>query len=309
MQIARDIAGFSMGASRRAAQGDGQEAERQDPGLPREFSPVRSTTASTRELAEDIFAFVEPFAGYGFNKSHAAAYGWIAYQTAFLKANHPLQYLTALMTSVKDKTDKLVEYIDEAKKIGIAVLPPDVNESLVDFAVVGDQIRFGLAAVKGVGEGAVRAHDRRARQRRPLRRSLRSRQARRRQARQSARLRGARQVRRVRRAARATAPQLLDAIDAALDVAARATRERELGQVSLFGEPRKRDRRSRRSCATLPPPTTHGVARVGEGDARHLRLGPSACRRADALARSGAIADQGSARASRTTRGHGRRAC
>ena len=61
------------------------------------------------------------------------------------------------MTSVKDKTDKLVEYIDEAKKIGITVLPPDVNESLVDFAVVGDRIRFGLAAVKGVGEGAVRA--------------------------------------------------------------------------------------------------------------------------------------------------------
>ncbi len=109
------------------------------------------------QLAADIFAFIEPFAGYGFNKSHAAAYGWISYQTGYLKANYPLQYFAALMSSVRDKTDKLVEYIEEAKKMGIAVLPPDVNESLVDFAVVGSQIRFGLAAVKGVGEGAVDA--------------------------------------------------------------------------------------------------------------------------------------------------------
>ena len=98
-----------------------------------------ATSGIDRALAEQIFHFVEPFAGYGFNKSHAAAYAWIAYQTAYLKANHPLQYLAALMTSVKDKTDKLVEYIDEAKKLGIDVLPPDVNESLVDFAVVGER--------------------------------------------------------------------------------------------------------------------------------------------------------------------------
>jgi DNA polymerase-3 subunit alpha len=109
------------------------------------------------KIAEDIFAFVEPFAGYGFNKSHAVAYGWIAYQTAYLKANFPREYLAALMTSVKDKTDKLVEYIEEAKKVGIEVLPPDVNESRTDFTVVGPAIRFGLAAIKGVGEGAVRS--------------------------------------------------------------------------------------------------------------------------------------------------------
>jgi DNA polymerase-3 subunit alpha len=83
-----------------------------------------ATSDINRDLADKIFAFIEPFAGYGFNKSHAAAYGWIAYQTAYLKANHPLQYLTALMTSVKDKTDKLVEYIDEAKKTGIKCCRP-----------------------------------------------------------------------------------------------------------------------------------------------------------------------------------------
>ncbi len=115
-----------------------------------------STSGIDRALAEQLFHYIEPFAGYAFNKAHAAAYAWIAYQTAYLKANHPLQYLAALMTSVKDKTEKLAEYIDEAKKVGIEVLPPDVNESLVDFTVVGGAIRFGLAAVKGVGEAAVR---------------------------------------------------------------------------------------------------------------------------------------------------------
>jgi len=91
------------------------------------------------------------------HNSHAVAYGWIAYQTAFLKANHPRAYLAALMTSVVDKTDKLVEYLEESVRLGIPVLPPDVNASRFDFAVVGNDIRFGLAAVKGVGEGAVRA--------------------------------------------------------------------------------------------------------------------------------------------------------
>ncbi len=136
--------GLYDGRSRRAAQGDGQEAEGQDPALPREVRGRRGgDSAIDRPLAERLFHFIEPFAGYGFNKSHAAAYGWIAYQTAYLKANYPLQYFAALMSSVKDKTDKLVEYIEEAKKIGIDVLPPDVNESLVDFAVVGTRFASG----------------------------------------------------------------------------------------------------------------------------------------------------------------------
>ncbi len=156
MQIARDIAGFTMGQADELRKVMGKKQKDKIPVYREKFiEGAKETSQIERELAEQIFAFIEPFAGYGFNKSHAAAYAWIAYQTAYLKANHPLQYLSALMSSVKDKTDKLVEYIDEAKKIGINVLPPDVNESLVDFAVVGEQIRFGLAAVKGVGEGAV----------------------------------------------------------------------------------------------------------------------------------------------------------
>ncbi|MGA8533248.1 MAG: DNA polymerase III subunit alpha, partial [Candidatus Tumulicola sp.] len=158
MQIARDVAGFSMSEADELRKVMGKKQKEKIPVYRDMFvRGAEEVSGIDRDLAEKIFKFIEPFAGYGFNKSHAAAYGWIAYQTAYLKANHPLQYLTALMTSVKDKTDKLAEYIDEAKKLGIVVLPPDVNESLVDFAVVGDRIRFGLAAIKGVGEGAVRS--------------------------------------------------------------------------------------------------------------------------------------------------------
>jgi DNA polymerase-3 subunit alpha len=235
MQIARDVAGFTMGQADELRKVMGKKQKDKVPVYREKFISGAVQNGLTADLADQIFAFVEPFAGYGFNKSHAAAYGWIAYQTAFLKANHPLAYFSALMTSVKDKTDKLVEYIEEAKKLQIKVLPPDVNASLVDFAVVGDQIRFGLAAVKGVGEGAVRAI-------------------------LSARDEGgafadlfdlARRVdtknvnRKVLEAlvkcgAFDTLPgnraQLLDAIDSALEIANRATRDRESGQVSLFGE-------------------------------------------------------------------------
>ena len=235
MQIARDVAGFTMSQADELRKVMGKKQKDKIPVYREKFISGAVQNGLTAELADRIFAFVEPFAGYGFNKSHAAAYGWIAYQTAFLKANHPLAYFSALMTSVKDKTDKLVEYIEEAKKLRIKVLPPDVNASLVDFAVVGDQIRFGLAAVKGVGEGAVRAI-------------------------LSARDEGgafadlfdlARRVdtknvnRKVLEALvkcgafdtlRGNRAQLLDAIDSALEIANRATRDRESGQVSLFGE-------------------------------------------------------------------------
>jgi DNA polymerase-3 subunit alpha len=157
MQIARDIAGFSMGQADELRKVMGKKQKEKIPFYREKFVKGAEENGIDAKLAEDIFAFVEPFAGYGFNKSHAVAYGWISYQTAYLKANYAREYLAALMTSVKDKTDKLVEYIDEAKKVGIVVLPPDVNESRTDFTVVGDAIRFGLAAIKGVGEGAVKS--------------------------------------------------------------------------------------------------------------------------------------------------------
>jgi DNA polymerase-3 subunit alpha len=107
--------------------------------------------------ANQIFDLLEKFAGYGFNKSHAAAYAVVAYQTAYLKANYPVEFLCAMMTNDMGDTAKLSEYIAEARVMGIEVLAPDVNESHVAFAPArdGKVIRFGLAAIKGVGEGAV----------------------------------------------------------------------------------------------------------------------------------------------------------
>ncbi|MBE0536729.1 MAG: DNA polymerase III subunit alpha [Phycisphaerae bacterium] len=117
------------------------------------------------EQAEHIFDLIEKFAGYGFNKSHATRYSFIAYQTAWLKYYYPVEFMAALLTYEMGNTDKVVEYIGESKEMGIEVLPPDINESFTDFTVVYSRdhdhktgsgvIRFGLAAVKGVGEKAV----------------------------------------------------------------------------------------------------------------------------------------------------------
>jgi DNA polymerase-3 subunit alpha len=157
MQIARDIAGFTMSEADELRKVVGKKQKEKIPYYRDKFISGAREQGIDKKTADEIFRFIEPFAGYGFNKSHAVAYGWISYQTAYLKANYPRAYLAALMTSLKDKTDKLVEYIEEARKLKIAVLPPDVNESRTDFTDVGADIRFGLGAVKGVGEGAVRA--------------------------------------------------------------------------------------------------------------------------------------------------------
>jgi DNA polymerase III subunit alpha len=109
--------------------------------------------------ANQIFDLLEKFAGYGFNKSHAAAYAIVAYQTAYLKANYPVEFFCAMMTNDMANTEKLSEYIAEAREFGIEVLQPDVNESEMFFAPAreGKAIRFGLVAVKNVGEAAVEA--------------------------------------------------------------------------------------------------------------------------------------------------------
>jgi DNA polymerase-3 subunit alpha len=239
MQIARDIAGFSMSEADELRKVMGKKLKDQVPVYKEKFLAGAEREGVDRRVANEIFTFIEPFAGYGFNKAHAVAYGWIAYQTAYLKANYPLQYLSALMTSVKDKTDKLVEYIDEARKIGITVLPPDVNASLVDFTSVRDggagQIRFGLAAIKGVGENAVRSILETREKDGPFADVFEF----------AGRVDPKHTNRRVFEALvksgafdslEGNRAQQLDAIDLALDLAATHARERELGQVSLFGE-------------------------------------------------------------------------
>lgn len=106
--------------------------------------------------ANKIFDLIEYFSGYGFNKAHSCAYALISYRTAYLKANFPVEFMTALLTSERDNTDKIVEYVNEAERMGLAILPPDINESEALFKVVDNKtIRFGLLAVKNVGRGAV----------------------------------------------------------------------------------------------------------------------------------------------------------
>ncbi len=107
--------------------------------------------------AGHVYELMEKFGGYGFNKSHSVAYAMIAYQTAYLKAHYPVQFMAALLTEDMGSQDKTIKNIAECKEMGIPILPPDINESQVDFAVVGESIRFGLAAVKNVGVKAVEA--------------------------------------------------------------------------------------------------------------------------------------------------------
>ncbi len=156
MKIVNELAGFSLSQAdllRRAI-------SKKTPGVMeeqrKEFIEGAVKNGVDRGVASKIFSQIEYFAGYGFNRSHSAAYGLISYRTAYLKANFPLEFMTALLTSEKDNTDKIVSYINEAARMGIKILPPDVNESFANFTAVGtDAIRFGLGAVKNVGQGAI----------------------------------------------------------------------------------------------------------------------------------------------------------
>ncbi len=107
------------------------------------------------DIANSIFDEMSSFASYAFNKSHAAAYATVSYQTAYLKAHYPNEYMAALLTSVIDNTDKIIEYIDECKRLGIEILPPHVNKSGYAFTVDGSAIRFGLLAIKNIGKGLI----------------------------------------------------------------------------------------------------------------------------------------------------------
>lgn len=108
-------------------------------------------------IATQVFELMEYFAGYGFNKSHSTAYALVAYHTAWLKVHYPVEYLAALMTCEEENTDKIVDYMEECRRLEIDVMPPCINKSFAQFTVDGDKLRFGLGAVKGVGEKAVEA--------------------------------------------------------------------------------------------------------------------------------------------------------
>jgi DNA polymerase-3 subunit alpha len=155
MQIASDMAGFTMGEADTLRRAMGKK-DRELMARQRDKFIAGCVERGTKPAqAERVWELMEKFAGYGFNKSHAAAYALIAYQTAYFKANYPVEFMAALLTSEMGDSDKIVKYIDECRAMGIPVLPPDVNASGVQFTVDGERIRFGLAAIKNVGEAAM----------------------------------------------------------------------------------------------------------------------------------------------------------
>jgi DNA polymerase-3 subunit alpha len=155
MQIASALAGFSLGEADILRRAMGKKKPEEMAKQRKKFITGARANKIKPALAEKIFDLIAHFAGYGFNKSHSAAYALISYQTAYLKAHYPVEFMAALLTSEMDNTDKIVKYIGECREMGISILPPDVNESSQSFTVVGECIRFGLAAVKNVGEAAV----------------------------------------------------------------------------------------------------------------------------------------------------------
>jgi len=158
MQIAQVLAGYTLGGADLLRRAMGKKS-------PEEMAQQRSVFVSgavargvREQVATHIFDLMEKFAGYGFNKSHSAAYALLAYQTAYLKAHYPAAFMAAVLSAEMGNTDKVVTLIKECTDLGLAVLPPDVNASGYEFAACGERsIRYGLGAVRGVGQGAAEA--------------------------------------------------------------------------------------------------------------------------------------------------------
>jgi DNA polymerase-3 subunit alpha len=236
LQIANRLAGYSLGEAdllRRAmGKKDPKEMEKQ---RERFLSGCKEKGIDARK-AEEIFRLMAEFAGYGFPKAHSTAYALVTYQTAYLKANHPREFLAALMSADTGNHEKLARYIAHSREHKIEVLPPDVNESARDFTVTQGGIRFGLAGVKNVGEGAIealleaRAAEGRFRSHFDFCRRVDGRRMNRRVVESLIKC-GAFDSLCPNRAA------LWLGLDAALEAAAAAQRDQEIGQGSLFGAP------------------------------------------------------------------------
>jgi DNA polymerase-3 subunit alpha len=258
MQIASALAGFTLGEADILRKAMGKKKADVMATQKQKFLEGAGARGVSERKAIKVWDHMEQFAGYGFNKSHSAAYAWLAYQTAYLKANYPAYFMAALLTSERANTENMVKYIGECREMGLPVLPPDANESDMFFTVAGPALRFGLAAIKNVGEGAVEAIlaarrarpfsslfefcervDLRAVNRRVVESFVKS---------------GCFDSLDARRSA------LFASIDRATDLGQKRQREREQGQSSLFG-----------GAAALeddlvPPPRIPDVPAWGEGE-------------------------------------------
>lgn len=156
MQIAQVLAGYTLGGADLLRRAMGKKKPEEMAKQRESFINGSVERAVEPETASFIFDLMEKFAGYGFNKSHSAAYALVSYQTAWLKAHHPAAFMAAVLSSDMDKTDKVVVFLEECRLLGLTVTQPDINKSEYRFTVSGlDEIRYGLGAIKGVGESAI----------------------------------------------------------------------------------------------------------------------------------------------------------
>ncbi len=155
MEIARAVAGFSLGQADLLRRAMGKKKMEEMEKQRSRFVDGAVAGGFDRQVAAELFESLVPFAEYGFPKTHAAPYAVVAYRTAYLKANYPAEFMAANLTNEMHDTDKLAEYVNEARDLGLEVLPPSINRSAADFSVAEDHILFGLRGIKNVGTGAV----------------------------------------------------------------------------------------------------------------------------------------------------------
>jgi DNA polymerase-3 subunit alpha len=155
MSIANKLANFTMGQADILRKAMGKKRPEEMEKLKESFIQGARANGISEKKATKIFDLMAFFAEYGFNKSHSAAYAYLAYQTAYLKTYYPVEFMAATLSSDMDNTDKIVKSINECREMGIAILPPDINLSGKEFKVIGNSVRFGLEAVKGVGSAAI----------------------------------------------------------------------------------------------------------------------------------------------------------
>jgi DNA polymerase-3 subunit alpha len=235
MQISNRLAGYSLGEADLLRRAMGKKKPEEMAKQRERFIAGALERGFPQKKIEKIFDLMEQFAGYGFNKSHSAAYAYLAFVTAYLKAHYPVDFMAALLTSETGNTAKVVRYINECRDMGITILPPDVNQSDWSFTPDGEAIRFGLGAVKNVGQSAVEAIAR-VRQEAGHFRSLH-------EFCEKVDL-GAVNRRMIESLIRAGAMDSLDGsrsqkmavVEGAMEAGQRASRDRESGQVALFGE-------------------------------------------------------------------------
>lgn len=157
MAIARELAGYTLGGADLLRRAMGKKKPEVLAAEWDRFHSGMRANGYTEEAVKALWDVMLPFSGYAFNKSHTAGYGLVSYWTAYLKANYPAEYMAALLTSVGDEKDKAAVYLADARKNGVRVLQPDVNESVAEFTAVGDDVRFGLRSVRNVGDNVIDA--------------------------------------------------------------------------------------------------------------------------------------------------------